>query len=109
MELGETKEVGQRVDLWNFSVEVTAAGFKEDGTLWVQMTPLYNGEGVRLNQLDLDWPRSDKGLSLSHTLEENSQTIAADEMGHRAGKKTRLPVTFVSVVREGRWEFVVPG
>ena len=108
MELGETKEVWQRVDLWNFSVEVTAAGFKEDGTLWVQMTPLYNGEGVRLNQLDLDWPRSDKGLSLSNTLEENSQTIAADKMGHRAGKKTRLPVTFASVVREGRWEFVVP-
>lgn len=106
LELGEIKELDQRVDLWNFSVEVLAAGLKEDGTLWVKMRTDCE-EGVRLNQLDLDWP-VEKGLSLTHTLEEGSQTIAADDMGHRAGKKTRLPVTYASVVREGEWRFTVP-
>ena len=105
LELGEIKELDQRVDLWNFSVEVLAAGLKEDGTLWVKMRTDCE-EGVRLNQLDLDWPV--ERLSLTHTLEEGSQTIAADGMGHRAGKKTRLPVTYASVVREGEWRFTVP-
>lgn len=107
LEPGEIRELDQRLDLWNFSVEVLAAGLKEDGTLWVQMRPDC-GEGVRLNQLDLDWPKGDRGISLTHTLEEDSQTIAADDMGHRAGKKTRLPVTYASVVREGEWRFTVP-
>lgn len=106
LELGEIKELDQRLDLWNFSVEVLAAGLKEDGTLWVKMKTDCE-EGVRLNQLDLDWP-TEKGLSLTHTLEEGSQTIAAHDMGHRAGKKTRLPVTYASVVREGEWRFIVP-
>lgn len=108
LEPGEIQEVGQELSLWNLSLTVRAAGLTEDGTLWAEIA-CKGGEGVRLNQLDLEWPREDHGLSLTHTgLEEGGQIIAAHEMAHRAGKKTRLPVTFVSVIHEGHWTFSDP-
>lgn len=107
LEPGEIVEPGQEIDLGNVTLTVRAAGLSPEGQLWVRVAWDPSG-GRSLNQLDLDWPKQDDHLTMSHSVEEGAQVISADNMTWRAGKKTTLPITFVSVIQEGRWEFRVP-
>ena len=140
LEPGEEQAMEQELRLWNLTVEAEAAGLDTDGRMWVRLR-LPAGDGVRYNQLDLDWPAEKGGdtaggmwvgvglpageggrynlLDLEWPAEnggggsileagENGErllTLYHNEMGHRAGKSTKLTVSFSSVVREGRWEF----
>lgn len=108
MEVGEEQELDQKIDLGNITLTAEAAGLNEEGELWVRISWDQAG-GRRLNQLDLKWPEKNGAVSQRLTLEDASQTISAiDDMTRWAGKKVSLPITFVSVVQEGLWEFEVP-
>ena len=107
LEPGEEQAMEQELRLWNLTVEAEAAGLDTDGRMWVRLR-LPAGDGVRYNQLDLDWPAEKGGGGSILEAGENGErllTLYHNGMGHRAGKSTKLTVSFSSVVREGRWEF----
>jgi len=106
LELGEERVLDQEVPLWNYTLKVKSAGLTGEGNLWVGVE--YKGRnGDRwLNQLDLEWP--DGSQYDSRGIEDNSYVTSRGGMESRAGKKTTLPITFVSVVQKGLWEFQLP-
>lgn len=109
LELGDEADLDMEIPLWNDTIVVQAAGLTEDGELWVGF--FCQGEGRRLNQLDLEWPkgseRSQHTVQRTAVEEGGRYTVYTPGMETRAGKKTTLPISFVSVVQEGRWEFRV--
>lgn len=105
LELGEEAALDTEVKLWNDTLTVEAAGLTQEGELWVRFR--YQEDGRRLNQIDLEWPGSTRPSQRTTMDEVGGYTTAALEMADQAGKKTVLPVSFVSVVQEGRWEFEV--
>lgn len=107
LELGEMDAaLYQQLSLWNDTLTAEAAGLTQEGELWVRFR--CQEPGRRLNQIDLEW-KEGRLPSQRTTMEEDGRyTTSALEMADRAGKKTTLPISFISVVQEGRWEFLVP-
>lgn len=105
LEPGEEITLDEELPLWNDTLTAEAAGLTKEGELWVRFRCL-EGER-RLNQIDLEW-REGRLPSQRTTVDEaGGYTTSALEMWERAGKKTKLPISFVSVAQEGRWEFSV--
>lgn len=110
LELGEFVYPDQELALWNDTIVIEATGLTKEGELWVRFR--CREWDRRLNQLDLEWPKGSE--KSQHTVqrtaveESGMYTVYTPGMETRAGKKTTLPVSFVSVVQEGRWEFQVP-
>lgn len=102
--LGEERQLNQEVPLWNGTQVVEAAGLTQEGELWVRFRD--NRLGSRwLNQIDLEWPEGSQRPTNRTTMADDAYTTGCTGMEGRAGKKTTLPITFVSVMQEGRWEF----
>lgn len=109
LEPGEEKTLDQRIDLGNIVLLPQAAGLTPEGELWVRLA--WEGEeGRRLNQVDLRWPDAPKETWISHnTLQEGAFLLSHNGMAAQAGKRTSLPVTFLSLVQEGEWSFPAAG
>ena len=105
MKLGEEVELDQEISLWNYTIKVEAAGLTQEGTLWVKVQRKGRNGDRWLNQVDLEWPEDHAGQGFGG--EDNSWILHNDGMESQAGKRTDLPVTFVSVVQKGWWEFQV--
>jgi hypothetical protein len=103
LEPGEEVELDQPLELDNITLFPSSAGLDPDGRLWVNLDDWDDGNGRRLNQVDLSWPESKShGGSI---IRNDSCTIYHEGMSGYAGKSLELPVTFVSVVQEGEWSF----
>ena len=67
-------------------------------------------EGRRLNQLDLLWPDAPEKTWVSHhTLQNGVFLLSHNGMNAQAGKRTSLPITFLSLVQKGEWTFPAAG
>lgn len=109
LEPGEEKTLDQRIDLGNIVLLPQAAGLTPEGELWVRLA-WEREEGRRLNQVDLRWPDAPKETWISHnTLQEGAFLLSHNGMAAQAGKRTSLPVTFLSLVQEGEWSFPAAG
>ena len=106
LELGEMVILDAEVKLWNDTLTAEAAGLTKEGELWVRFR--CGEEGRRLNQIDLEWREGRLPSQRTAMDEDGRYTTSSLEMADRAGKKTTLPISFVSVVQEGKWEFRVP-
>lgn len=106
---GEEKKLEQRIDLGNIVLLPQAAGLTAEGELWVRLA--WEGEeGRRLNQLDLLWPDAPEKTWVSHhTLQNGFFLLSHNGMNAQAGKRTSLPITFLSLVQKGEWTFPAAG
>ena len=103
LEPGEEVELDQPLELDNITLFPSSAGLDPDGRLWVNLDSWDDGNGRRLNQVDLSWPESESyGGSI---IRNDSHIIYKNGMSGYAGKSLELPVTFVSVIQEGEWSF----
>ncbi len=109
MKPGEEKKLEQRIDLGNIVLLPQAAGLTAEGELWVRLA--WEGEeGRRLNQLDLLWPDAPEKTWVSHhTLQNGVFLLSHNGMNAQAGKRTSLPITFLSLVQKGEWTFPAAG
>ncbi len=108
MKLGEEVELDQEISLWNHTLKVEAAGLTREGTLWVRVQQEGQNGDRWLNQVDLEWPETaNQHHTGERSMEDNSYIIGTTGMESQAGKRIDLPVTFVSVVQKGWWEFRV--
>lgn len=105
LEPGEEVTLDAELTLWNDTLITEAAGLTEEGELWVRFW--CHEDGRRLNQIDLEWQEGRLPSQRTAMGEDGSYTTSALEMGQRAGKKIKLPISFISVVQDGRWEFRV--
>jgi len=107
LSLGEEVRPDSQVELWNFTLDIESAGLTPEGELWVRFRDDRLGDRW-LNQIDLEWPEGPQRPTMHSTMEDDGYTTSCTGLEGRAGKRTTLPITFVSVMQKGLWEFRLP-